>query len=820
MNSTTMTNDKSLVLKKYWCFIIISIIFSVTAIAQGVNNGSFENTAAGVVTGNEAKGWLIEVAGSINPKPEFEIVNDVVKEGSKALKVSVHALGTNQWDIQIIADSIPVKPKVTYRYSIWAKSGNSEAQVNFTVGNYAYSEYNVIRPAKLTAEWKEFTMDFTVNDNQTYVRAPIHFNLTSSKESVIYIDNLQIVEKDFDKKPIIVEAELGQVGSGFSVIKDGDVSYITAKENFTGQASPEDTSRMVGYKVTFQDSGVYQLFARVYVGNGGFNDDSFFASNGFGSMNETDAGSWVFVNGLGEAGYTTLWDVVKDKGTAGSGVWKWVNISQNFFPNGAANQVFVVGADELTKTFQIGSREDGLRFDKFAFGKADLYYNVDMLNNGLGGSVTIPLPDSSKFYQGPPLASGSPKFLGNVWDGNDKNYANIWNQITPGNEGKWGSVASSIDTTKWNWSGLDSKYNYAKSNNMIFKDHTLVWGSQQPSWISSLAKEEQLKYIEIWMRQVGQRYPDMELIDVVNEAIATHNPPDGANNRANYKEALGGNGSTGYDWVIKAFELARKYMPSKTKLLLNDYGIINDNNSTTIYLKMVTLLHERGLIDGIGIQGHRFEFEKSTASTLKYNLDRLATTGLPIYITEFDLGNLGASGKPDDNVQLELYKKIFPVLWEHPSVAGITLWGSLEGKMWQETCHLINNDGSWRPALTWLAQYIKDTPVEIKLPDTTNTGNSVIYDVESVLEQNFPNPFRYSTTIEFKTKGKQHVSLKVYDVLGQEVATLVNENLEAGSYNVIWEAKNKNGRKLNAGTYFYRLVFGDSFSTKKMLIVE
>lgn len=957
------------------CLIFISILLSTGAFAQNVTNGSFESSDTGIVAGTDVAGWLIQVAAAVNPAPEFSIVDDVVKDGNRALKVSVHGIGTNQWDIQLVADSIPVENGASYRYSIWAKANKADVQANFTVGNYDYSEINAIRPANLTTEWKEYTMDFTIDKAQTVVRAPIHFSIASSTESIIYLDNLQITDVNFGKTPVAIEAESGLVGSGFSVLTNADVTYITAKENFTGQATPDDTIRMATYQVTFPDSGTYQLYARVRVGAGGYNDDSFFASKGFGPKSETDAASWVFVNGLGGAGFTGLTDVVKELGSAGSEVWKWVNISQNYFPGGASDKAFQVGLDNLTQTFQIGSREDGLEFDKFVFGKSDLFYTVKALDNGLAGYAVAPV--DTTVYQGPPLASGSPKFLGNVKDWDDKNFANIWNQLTPGNEGKWASVAGSQDTTKWNWSNLDNLYTYAKTNKMIFKDHTLIWGSQQPSWINNLSMDKQLMYIETWMRQVGQRYPDMELIDVVNEAIATHNPPDGQNGRANYKNALGGDGATGYDWVIKSFELARKYMPQETKLLLNDYGIINDDNATTRYLQIINLLLEKGVIDGIGVQCHRFEIQNASTTTLKNNLDRLAATGLPIYISEMDLGdNTGDDTAPyDDNLQLQKYQQIFTIFWQHPSVVGVTLWGSLEGRMWQKTCHLINSDNTWRPALEWMADYIANTPVEIKLVETNKaeivhkyyevecaqvgsnwelyaddqasngyyltekTGlgsvssaptsdddiitipftvaeadNYTVYArvncatssddafyssldgssfkivnagvtsnwewksfgknkltagthslklgfredgakidkicvtnslfplsgmgdeadnkcdtsiVENSIElmsnadfQIYPNPTKAVTTIRFNVKSSASVSLKIYDLVGQEIETLIDKNMDSGSYQVTWDAAGRLGSKLSNGTYICKLVTGNSIITKKILLVE
>ena len=94
----------------------------------------------------------------------------------------------------------------------------------------------------MSTEWQEFALDFTVNDDQTYIRAPIHFSITSSQESVIYIDNLQITDKDFGKTPVIVEAETGDLGSNFSVQKDGDISYITTKVDYSGQTNPESNN--------------------------------------------------------------------------------------------------------------------------------------------------------------------------------------------------------------------------------------------------------------------------------------------------------------------------------------------------------------------------------------------------------------------------------------------------------------------------------------------------------------------------------------------------------------------------------------------------
>lgn len=280
------------------------------------------------------------------------------------------------------------------------------------------------------------------------------------------------------------------------------------------------------------------------------------------------------------------------------------------------------------------------------------------------------------------------KFLGNIWGGNrePERFSEYWDQVTPENAGKWGSVERVRDTMRW--STLDAIYQYAEQRGIPFKLHTLVWGNQQPLWIAELPPEEQLAEVEEWFAALAERYPNIALIDVVNEPL--HDPPS-------YKEGLGGDGETGWDWVIKAFELARQYFPN-SKLLVNEYGIINDPSEARKYVELISLLQERGLIDGIGIQCHAFSMDTVSVSTMEHVLGVLAETGLPIYVSELDI-------RGDDQAQLERYQKKFPVLWDHPSVAGVTLWGYIQWQMWMEDAHLLNDDGTERPALTWLMEY-------------------------------------------------------------------------------------------------------------------
>ena len=115
------------------------------------------------------------------------------------------------------------------------------------------------------------------------------------------------------------------------------------------------------------------------------------------------------------------------------------------------------------------------------------------------------------------------KFLGNVIaDYIPSDFATYWDQVTPENSTKWESVESTRGTM--NWSQADMAYNYAKENGFPFKFHTLVWGSQEPGWVSSLPASEQRAELIEWIQAAGQRYSDAEFVDVVNEPC-TPRPP-------------------------------------------------------------------------------------------------------------------------------------------------------------------------------------------------------------------------------------------------------------------------------------------------------
>lgn len=290
------------------------------------------------------------------------------------------------------------------------------------------------------------------------------------------------------------------------------------------------------------------------------------------------------------------------------------------------------------------------------------------------------------------LADGHTKFLGNIapLSGVPSDFANYWNQLTPENSGKWGFTEPQRDVM--DLSTLQSMYQFCRSNGFPFKEHTFIWAGEEPDWIAGLPESEQREEVEEWIRIFGENFPDAEMIDVINEPL--HTSPS-------FKEALGGDGVTGWDWVIWAFEKARQYCPN-SDLLINDYSILNNGSNADDYLEIISLLQARGLIDGIGVQGHGLE--TSSPTIVQANLDKLAATGLPIYVSEFEVN------RKNDNSQLTIYQSLFPVFWEHSAVAGVTGWGYREGEIWKRNAYLIRSNGTERPALVWLRDYLSQGP--------------------------------------------------------------------------------------------------------------
>ena len=93
---------------------------------------------------------------------------------------------------------------------------------------------------------------------------------------------------------------------------------------------------------------------------------------------------------------------------------------------------------------------------------------------------------------------------------------------------------------------------------------------------------------------------------------------------------------------------------------------------------------------------------------------------------------------------------------------------------------------------------------------------------EFKLYQNYPNPFNPTTNIRYSLSSKRFVSIKIYDILGNELATLVNEEKQPGTYNVEFNSVDMNGsrQRLSSGVYFYKIIAGNFSETKKLVLLK
>lgn len=140
-------------------------------------------------------------------------------------------------------------------------------------------------------------------------------------------------------------------------------------------------------------------------------------------------------------------------------------------------------------------------------------------------------------------------------------------------------------------------------------------------------------------------------------------------------------------------------------------------------------------------------------------------------------------------------------------------WTSSQTNSLQATERYLSHDDAacgslaWYKVMKYSIRCVKDTPSGVE------TESNQIYEYE--LHQNFPNPFNPATTIKYQIIKPGFVSLKVYDVLGNEVATLISETSNSGKFSIKFDATG-----LTSGIYYYQLLSDEIIETKKMILLR
>ncbi len=228
---------------------------------------------------------------------------------------------------------------------------------------------------------------------------------------------------------------------------------------------------------------------------------------------------------------------------------------------------------------------------------------------------------------------------------------------------------------------------FSKENHIAMRGHTLVWHNQTPKWFfcknydetAGLADRETMlarleNYIKGVLTFVQENYPDQIYAwDVVNEAI-----DEGAMRKSLWTETIG------EDFVIKAFEFAKKYVAPGVKLFYNDYDTFLPWKRDCILNLILKPLMEKKLIDGAGMQTH-LQMDTSL-SDYKDTLYAFGATGLEIHITEMDIHNADPSEASMDALA-EKYKELFTILVNakdegKANITSVTFWNLLDENSW------------------------------------------------------------------------------------------------------------------------------------------
>ncbi|MCH8943035.1 MAG: T9SS type A sorting domain-containing protein [Bacteroidetes bacterium] len=171
--------------------------------------------------------------------------------------------------------------------------------------------------------------------------------------------------------------------------------------------------------------------------------------------------------------------------------------------------------------------------------------------------------------------------------------------------------------------------------------------------------------------------------------------------------------------------------------------------------------------------------------TITFNTKTDFTTGTnPLYVS---IGDLNGDGKPD-----------LAVANTGPSTVSVLL--------------NTTSPGASTPSFS--------SKTDFATGSVTAIDNELVIPQKFTLEQNYSNPFNPATTIRFALPEASFVILRIYNMLGQEVKTLVNGEKNAGTYNVQWRGDNNFGRKVSSGTYIYRVIAGQNIFTKKMILLK
>ena len=283
------------------------------------------------------------------------------------------------------------------------------------------------------------------------------------------------------------------------------------------------------------------------------------------------------------------------------------------------------------------------------------------------------------------------------------------------------SLKSGDGSPALNFFSIDPTLEWCQETGMKMRGHTLVWHTQAPEWFfregytddgEYVDKETMSKRMESYIQQllthVQENYPGVIYCwDVVNEAV----DPESADPDSDFKcrTECGGAPNPWYEtigpeYVELAFTYARKYADSDVKLFYNDYNTFQVPKTEGIY-NLCSGLKEKGLLDGIGMQGY-WGIDYPQISEIKTAMEKFASLDVEIQITEL---SVGVEEETDEwfEKQADKYEEIFKMIYEMDSdnggpanITNVTLFGLVDHYRQEDTTNtrIFNKDYEPKPS--------------------------------------------------------------------------------------------------------------------------
>nr|KAG5712878.1 hypothetical protein BaRGS_007475 [Batillaria attramentaria] len=205
-----------------------------------------------------------------------------------------------------------------------------------------------------------------------------------------------------------------------------------------------------------------------------------------------------------------------------------------------------------------------------------------------------------------------------------------------------------------------------RAHGIKVRGHNLVWPSEGniPAWARALSGDELREAVKHHIEEtMNVTRGLLEHWDVVNEALHNHYLTDRLHDP---------------DYNLELFRIAHNADPN-VKLFLNDYGVVSGGDADKYLAQTRKFLAANVGLYGIGAQCHFNDNHEPSPYSMKQHLDKLAQPGVPIWITELDVGST------DENVRADYYERALRAAYGHPAVEGILIWGFWDHAHWRSS---------------------------------------------------------------------------------------------------------------------------------------